>query len=224
MVQKNSKSHLKVDFMGDASTQELTKVTRLPTAESIQNERYSNDNDYHYNFDDDDDQFIPIPSDMFEMDPPTSPLAQIPSITSLVPNKLQPTQPIPTSMTNKYAVFTSNDDEDNINENDEGIKQTGNVKRAPETGITQIMTTQMMTSTKENDADMDNAGKTTVTKQTNLQKTDTMNKLHTTALDLGSLVKSNKNLPEYNVYNDEASQVTVATKNSTKGNPYTPKT
>ena len=96
----------------------------------------SNDNDYHYDFNDDDEEFIPIPRDIFEMDPPTPPPAQIPSVMRPVPNKLQPTKPIPTHMMNKYAIFTS-DDEDDINENDEGIQQTSNVKRAPETGIQQ---------------------------------------------------------------------------------------
>ena len=49
-----------------------------------------------------------------------------------------------------------------------------------------------------------------------------MNKLRTTALDLGSLVTSNKNMPEYDMFDDEASQVIVATKNSAEGNPNAP--
>ena len=35
----------------------------------------SNDNDYYYDCNDDDDGFIPIPREMFEMDPPSPPPA-----------------------------------------------------------------------------------------------------------------------------------------------------
>ena len=169
------------------STQEWTKVARRPTEESIQIEHDYDDNEWPYDFNDD-DGFTPIPRDMFEMNPPTLPPAQITTVLSPVPTKVQPTKPIPTRMTNKYAIFTS-DDEDNISiiENDEGIQRTGNVKRAPETGITQTTIIQMMTTTGENsdDAGVDDADALYVTVTPNLQNKDTMNEVYTTALDLG---------------------------------------
>ena len=114
------------------------------------------------------------------------------------PNKLTPTKPIPTSTSNKYAIFTSNDDEDGINENDEGIKRPSNVKPAPETGITQNLTTQTMTNTGENgdDDDVDNVDMVPVTVHLNLQTKETIHEMPTTALDLESLTNSNKNMPE----------------------------
>ena len=83
-----------------------------PMAESIHTyTRYSNENDDYNDFDDDDDELIPIKRDMFEMDP-TPPLEQpITSVLRTVKNKVQPTKLIPTRMTNKYAIFTSDDDE-----------------------------------------------------------------------------------------------------------------
>ena len=61
-----------------------------------------------------------------------------------------------------------------------------------------------------------------VTVETNIQTTDTMNDLHTTALNLGSLAKNNKNLPDFDMFDDDVSQVTVATKNSAEGNSNAP--
>ena len=51
---------------------------------------------------------------------------------------------------------------------------------------------------------------------------DTTNEVYTTELDLGSLANNNKNMPD-DIFDDEASQVTVATKNSAKENQYAPK-
>ena len=149
---------------------------------------------------------------MFEMNPSTPPPTQTPSVMNVFPNKLTPTKPIPTSASNKYAIFTSNHDEDYINENDEGITQPSNVKQAPETGINQNLNTQTMSNTRDGDNDgVDDADVVPVTVHLNLQIKETMHELPTTALDLGSLINSNKNMPEYNEYVDEASQVTVAT-------------
>ena len=46
--------------------------------------------------------------------------------------------------------------------------------------------------------------------------------MYTTELDLGSLANNNKNMPD-DMFDDEASQVTVATKNSAEENQYAPK-
>ena len=156
---------------------------------------------------------------MFEMNPPTFPPAQITTVLRPVPPKVQPTKPIPThtSRTNMLPSPAFN-----INENDEGIQRTGNVKRAPATGISQTTTIQMMTTTGENgdDAGVDDADALHITVNSKLNNTDTMNEV---SLDLGSLANSNKNMPEYNMFDDEASQVTVATKNSAEANQYAPR-
>ena len=60
-----------------------------PMAESIHKyTRYSN-NDVHDDGDDDDNELIPIPRDMFEMDPPTPPVKKpIPSVMRTVKIKV----------------------------------------------------------------------------------------------------------------------------------------
>ena len=151
-------------------TPEWTKVTRRPTEESINTEHDDDGNDWSYEINDDND-FNPAPCDMFEMDHPTSPRAQITTVIRTVPPKVQPTKLIPIRMTNKFTLLT-NDDADGSNENDD---------------------------------------------------TDTTKEGSITELDLESLVNSNKNMPEYNEFDDEASQVTVATKNFAKKNQYAPK-
>ena len=101
-----------------ASTLEWTKAMRERSmVESIPKyTRYSNDEYVH---DDDDDELIPIPRDMFEMDPTTPPLEQsIPSVIRTVKNKVQQTKPIPTRVSNKYTIFTSEFDKDDNKEND----------------------------------------------------------------------------------------------------------
>ena len=205
------------------NTLEWTKVMReRPMVESIPKyTRYSNNNEYaHDNDDANDDELIPIPRDMFEMDP-TPPVEQpIPSVMRIVEIKVQPTKPSPTRVSNKYVVFTSDNNEDDNNEND-FVSTTGDVQRAPATGNTvQHMITQAMTSTRGNDAGEDDAGVHLVT-VTNLPTTDTMNAVHT-ALDLGSLANNNKNKPDFDMFDDDVSQVTVATKNLAEGNPNAP--
>ena len=98
-----------------ASTLEWTKVMReRPMVESIPKyTRYSTNDEYVH--DDDDDELIPIPCDMFEMDPTIPPKEQpIPSVIRTVKNKVQPTKPIPTRVSNKYAIVTWETSSSNI--------------------------------------------------------------------------------------------------------------
>ena len=142
---------------------------------------------------------------MFEMNLTTPPPAQITTVMRPVPTKARPAKPIPARMTNKYAIFT-NDDADDINENDEGIQRTGNVKRATATGITQTMSTQMMTTAGDvDDAGVDDADTLYVKVTPILQDKNTTNEIYTKALDLGSLTNSNKNMPDYDMFDDAAS-------------------
>ena len=120
-------------------------------------------------------------------------------------------------MTNKYAIFTSDDDENDNNENDDLIRQTGDVKRAPETGITQAMTSTGVEGST-NDVGNDNAGMPPVT-VTSHPTSHTVNELNT-VLDLGSL--ANKHQPDFDMFDDDVSQVTVATKNSVEGKSNAP--
>ena len=71
-----------------------------------------------------------------------------------------------------------------------------------------------------NDAGNDNVDIQTVT-VTNHPTPDTMNKLHT-VLDLGSLVNNNKHQPDFDMFDDDVSQVTVTIKNWAEGKSNTP--
>ena len=77
----------------------------------------------------------------------------------------------------------------------------------------------MMTSSggkgSNNDARNDDAGMPPVT-VTNHSTSDTMNELHP-VLDLGSLANNNKHQPDFDMFDDDVSQATVATKNSAEG-------
>mmetsp|Transcript_20513 Transcript_20513/g.22715 ORF Transcript_20513/g.22715 Transcript_20513/m.22715 type:complete len:326 (-) Transcript_20513:463-1440(-) len=51
-----------------------------------------------------------------------------------------------------------------------------------------------------------------------LKNTDTIKNSHTAVLDLGSMANNNKNMPDFDMFDDDASQVIVATTNSAEGN------
>ena len=90
---------------------------------------------------------------MFEMESTTPPVENpIPSIIRTVKIKVQPTtKPIPIRVTKKYTIFTSEDEEDDNNENEDLVSPTGDVHQAPETGNTvQHMIIQTMTDTGRN--------------------------------------------------------------------------
>ena len=192
-----------------SSTLEWTEVTSArPTEKFVEkNTKYPDDNGCPYD-DNYDDDFTPVPSDMFKMNPSILPPAQTTSVMAAYFNKLKPTKLIPTITSNKYAIFASDDKEDDINKNYEGIQQPSNVQQAPETGVTQKLIIQTMTTTKDgDDGNMNDTTVVPVTVHLHLQNKETIHKVLTTAMDLGSLTNSNKNMPEYDEFNDEASQV-----------------
>ena len=127
------------------------------------------------------------------------------------------TKPIPTRVSNNYACFANDDGDDNKT----FVRHIEAAIRAPKTGkAVEQLITKTVRSKGRNDSDHDD-GRDAVwvppvtVGSSKLQNTDTVNS-HTAALDLGSMVNNNKNKnkPDFDMFRDDASQVTVATKNS----------
>ena len=95
----------------------------METSNEYQEEEYDEDNGRPYD-DNYDESSIPVPRDMFKLTPSIPQTVQTPTEMTVCVNKPK-TQPISTATSNKYAIFTNDDEEDeeigNKNEKEEEI-------------------------------------------------------------------------------------------------------
>ena len=160
---------------------------------------------------------------MFKLTPSIRPPTQTPNKTTVCVHKIKTTKPIPTSTSNKYAIFAKddtneNDDDDILNEEYTTEVELGssdnNNKNIPE--IFDDEASQLTVATKNlvEDHHASNVPQGLPPKNYENDDDDIMNEEFTTEVELGSSDNTNKNITE--IFDDEASQLTVATKNSTK--------
>ena len=168
---------------------------------------------------------IPIPPNFFDIEPNPIPVMETSAVNVVSDNSftvktMNKTKPTPTRVLNKYSCLTNDNDDDD--DDDKLVGRTIATNRRSTTGLPIKSVSNEMTTNKgiderddDDDDDDDGADATPVTLETcELQNTKIKRNLPTKAvLDLGTMVSNNKNMPELDKFDDDASAVTVATEN-----------